>query len=60
MLFLGASRITFGNEGQVMSVSPDPGLFVSGLVLALLLGGLASAYPAWLAARRPIVESLRS
>jgi putative ABC transport system permease protein len=60
MGFLAAARITFGNEGQVMSVTPDPALFVSGLLLALVLGGLASAYPAWMAARRPIVESLRS
>ena len=58
--FLAASRITFGNEGQVMSVLPDGGLFVSGLLLALALGGLAAAYPAWIAARRPIIESLRT
>ncbi len=60
MGFLAVRRITFGNEGQIMSVSPDPALFISGLVLALLLGGFASAYPAWLAARRPITESLRA
>ncbi len=60
MAFLAARRITFGNEGQIMAVSADPALFVSGLLLALLLGGIASAYPAWQAARRPIVESLRS
>jgi putative ABC transport system permease protein len=58
--FLAASRITFGNEGQVMSVLPDGGLFATGLLLALTLGALAAAYPAWLAARRPIVESLRT
>ncbi|HMP75497.1 MAG TPA: ABC transporter permease [Kiritimatiellia bacterium] len=58
--FLAASRITFGNEGQVMSVLPDGGLFASSLLLALTLGGLAAAYPAWIAARRPIVESLRT
>lgn len=60
MGFLAVSRITFGNEGQIMAVAPDPALFASGLLLALLLGGLASAYPAWQAARRPIVESLRA
>ncbi|HMO51002.1 MAG TPA: ABC transporter permease [Kiritimatiellia bacterium] len=60
MTFLAASRITFGNEGQIMSVVADPALFVSGLLLALVLGGMASAYPAWQAARRPIVESLRA
>ncbi|HMO03587.1 MAG TPA: ABC transporter permease [Kiritimatiellia bacterium] len=60
MAFLAFRRITFGNEGQIMAISPDPALFVSGLSLALLLGGLASAYPAWQAARRPIVESLRA
>ncbi|MCB1101069.1 MAG: FtsX-like permease family protein, partial [Kiritimatiellae bacterium] len=60
MGFLAISHITFGNEGQVMSITPDPGLFLSGLLLALVLGGLASTYPAWMAVRRPIVESLRT
>lgn len=60
MAFLAVSRITFGNEGQIMAVAADPALFISGMLLALLLGGIASAYPAWQSARRPIVESLRN
>lgn len=60
MAFLHMSRITFGNEGQVMAVLPNPAIFVQGLILALALGGLAALYPAWIAVRRPIVESLRS
>lgn len=58
--FLAWNRITFGNEGQVLAVTPDPALFVQGLGIALLLGALAAVYPAWIAVRRPIVESLRT
>ncbi len=60
MGFLAASHITFGNEGQILAITADPGLFVSGLGLALLLGGFAATYPAWIAVRKPIVESLRT
>ena len=39
---------------------PDLSVVVRGLATALALGLLASLYPAWQAARRPIVASLRS
>ncbi len=60
MAFLGLANITFGNEGQIMAVSASSLIFARGLLLSLALGGLASLYPAWIAIRRPIVESLRS
>lgn len=60
MGFLAAARITFGNEGQVLAVLPDPAILAHGLVLALGLGAFAVLYPAWVAVRRPIVESLRT
>jgi putative ABC transport system permease protein len=60
MGFLILTKISFGNEGQVLSIGADPGLFLTGLGLALFLGALAALYPAWIAVRRPIVESLRS
>jgi putative ABC transport system permease protein len=60
MGFLAAARLTFGNEGQVLAVLPDPAILAHGLLLALALGALAALYPAWIAIRRPIVESLRS
>ncbi len=60
MGFLAAARITFGNEGQVLAVLADPTILVRGLLLALGLGALAALYPAWIAVRNPIVESLRS
>ncbi len=60
MTFLWLARISFGNEGQMLSLSPDPVLFAAGLGLALALGAFAALYPAWIAVRRPIVESLRT
>lgn len=60
MAFLALSQIQFGNEGQVLAVLAEPLIFAQGLALALGLGCLAALYPAWVAMRRPIVESLRS
>ena len=58
--FLQWRSLTFGNEGQTMALVPDVGVFVVGMGLALVLGMLASLWPAWVAMRRPIVDSLRS
>lgn len=58
--FLRLSHLSFGNEGQIMGVSASPGLILNGMGVALLLGGIAALYPAWISVRRPIVESLRS
>jgi putative ABC transport system permease protein len=58
--FLAWRGPTFGNEGQVLSLAPDLGVVGVGIVLAFLLGIVASLWPAWVAMRKPIVESLRS
>lgn len=60
MAFLGWNRFLFGNDGQTMAVLPDPSVIARGLGIALVLGAMAAAWPAWQAMRRPIVESLRS
>lgn len=54
------SRITMGSEGIALAVTGDPGVLLSGTVLAVTLGLMASLWPAWIAIRRPVVESLRS
>ena len=58
--FLAWRSFTFGNEGQTVALVPNASLFVTGVSLALLLGMLAALWPAWVAIRKPIVESLRS
>jgi len=58
-VFLAWRGLTFGNEGQTLALVPDASVLVSGLVLALVLGMVAALGPAWVAMRRPIVESLR-
>ena len=59
-LFLRWQSFTIGNEGLTMSVIPDVVVVVRGLCIAFALGLLASLYPAWQAARKPIVHSLRA
>ena len=51
---------TVGNEGVTLSIMPDLPILIRGMLTALTLGLLASLYPAWKAARNPIVASLRS
>jgi putative ABC transport system permease protein len=51
---------TVGNEGVTLAIMPDLPILMRGMVTALALGLLASLYPAWKAAHRPIVASLRS
>ena len=34
MGMLAVGRLSFGNEGQVLAVTPDPAIFVAALVLA--------------------------
>lgn len=58
--FMAWKPFMFGNEGQTIVLVPDAILFVNGMVLALLLGMLAALWPAWVAMRKPIVESLRN
>jgi putative ABC transport system permease protein len=57
--FLGWRRFTFGNEGLTLSLSPSFAVTLTGIAVALFLALLASAWPAYEAARRPIVQSLR-
>ncbi len=58
--FLEWRHITIGNEGQTMAVEPDARVVASGVLLALILGLVASFWPALQALRQPIVKSLRS
>lgn len=58
--FLRWRRLTFGSEAQVIALLPDAATLGLGLALSLGLGLLAALWPAWIAARSPIVESLRS
>ncbi len=59
-LVLQFTTLTFGNEGQLLTIVPRTEVFVQGLLLALVLGGLAALVPAWQAARQPIVKSLEA
>lgn len=58
--FLVWRGLIFGNEGQTMALAPDASVVVTGLAMALVLGMVASLWPALVAMRKPIVESLRS
>jgi len=52
--------ITIGNEGLTLALSPAPTVIFSGIFVSLLLGMLASIYPAWKATSRPLIHSLSS
>jgi putative ABC transport system permease protein len=58
--FLNWQSFTLGNEGQTLAIRPDAMVVLTGLAASLLLGLLASLWPAWRAMRQPIVESLKS
>lgn len=58
-LFFNWRRFTLGNEGLTLALTTDATVVVSGLIVALTLGLVASVWPALVAARRPIVTSLR-
>ncbi len=60
MFMLQWRRISMGTEGIALTVESDPRILISGLLLALGLGLFASLWPAWIAMKRPVVESLRS
>jgi putative ABC transport system permease protein len=51
---------TIGNEGLTLALAPTASVCVSGMIVALLLGLIASLYPAWKATSRPLVQSLSS
>lgn len=58
-LFFHLNRFTFGNEGLTLALTPSIEVTLTGLLLAIALGLLASIWPAWVACRNPIVSSLR-
>ncbi len=58
--FLHFQRFTFGNEGLTIALTPDLYVALTGLGVSVILGLLASLWPAWIASRDPIVRSLRT
>jgi len=58
--FLRWQSYTMGNEGQTLAIQPDAIVVAGGVVAALVLGILASLWPAWQAMTQPIVKNLRS
>jgi len=57
-VFFHFRAITIGNEGLTLAISPHPSVILTGITVALLLGMLASIYPAWKATSRPLIDSL--
>ena len=60
MAFFHFKSFTLGNEGLTLALSPSTSVTLSGLVVAVALGLLASLYPAWKATSRPLVQSLNA
>ncbi|MFO8027905.1 MAG: ABC transporter permease [Opitutales bacterium] len=58
-LFFHLKSYTVGNEGLTLALSSSWTVTLSGLLIACLLGLLASIWPAILASTRPLVSSLR-
>lgn len=57
-MFFHWRRFTFGNEGLTLALEPNWSVTLVGLLLAMLLGLLASLWPAYLSSRRSIIHSL--
>ena len=57
--FLRWQSFTMGNEGLALAVQPNLAVVIAGVSSGLLLGILASLWPAVQAIRQPIVRSLR-
>jgi len=58
--FFHFKSFTLGNEGLTLALAPTVSVFISGMIVALLLGLLASLYPAWKATSRPLIQSLNA
>lgn len=58
-LFLGWQSFTMGNEGLTLAIQPDMIVILGSLLAGILLGLLASLWPAIQACRQPIIQSLR-
>ena len=60
MTFFHIKSFTLGNEGLTLALSPSQEVLISGLIVAIILGLVASIYPAWKATSRPLTHSLNS
>jgi len=58
--FFHYKSFILGNEGLTLALTPSSSVTISGLVVSIALGLLASLYPAWKATSRPLVQSLNS
>ncbi len=58
--FLRWQSFTMGSEGHTLAILPEVSTALLATGAALVLGVLASVYPAMIAIRQPIVKSLRS
>lgn len=58
--FFKWKSFTIGNEGLTLALNPSLEVILTGLGVSLLLGLMASLYPAWKATSRPLVDSLNS
>ncbi|MGJ8677129.1 MAG: ABC transporter permease [Akkermansiaceae bacterium] len=59
-LFFMVKSFTLGNEGLTLALSPSLSVFISGMLVSILLGLIASIYPAWKATSRPLIQSLNA
>ncbi len=57
--FFFIKSYTVGNEGITLALVPSGSVTFSALTVACFIGLIASLLPAWIAARRPLVDSLR-
>jgi putative ABC transport system permease protein len=58
-LFFYLKSYTVGNEGLTLALTPSLSVALSGLLISLTLGMLASIWPAFVASTQPLVSSLR-
>lgn len=59
LLYFTLNPLSLGNEGVVLALKPDLTMVVNSLIVSLSLGLIATAWPAWIASKRPLAESLR-
>ncbi|GHC59838.1 ABC transporter permease [Roseibacillus persicicus] len=59
-LFFHFKSFTLGNEGLTLALQASPEVHLKGLIVAFLMGLIASVFPAWKATARPLVNSLNS
>ncbi|MDP0492475.1 MAG: ABC transporter permease [Verrucomicrobiota bacterium JB023] len=59
-IFFRWKSFTLGNEGLTLALETSPQVLVNGIGVALLMGALASIYPAWKATSKPLIQSLNA